>query len=254
MSVDWEDRRAMLVQLLEREPYLSVSALARRFEVSEPTVRRDLRSLASTGKLLRVRGGAVSRQSAMAEWPFHARFEQRQQEKEQIAGLALELVKPEMVVALDIGTTPLYLAPWLAGMGITVVTPSIRAATLLAGGKAQVLVSGGRLRAGELSLIGSAGLRFVRSFRFDIFFMSVGGVSERGLTDFNLDEIEMKQEVKLRSAQTYALADREKFGRSSGLVICGIQEVNAILTDPGVDPGQRAAVEALGGHVRVARP
>lgn len=239
-------RRQDILRLLDKEPYLSIAALARRLNLSEPTIRRDIRALSEEGKLTRVRGGAVSRSAVPPESPFHARYTAQSTAKRAIAAAAATLVRSLNVIALDVGTTALYLAEALVDQNITVVTNNVRAATILTSKINNVMLAGGRVRPGELSVVGSAALRFVRNYQFDVFFMSIAGISERGITDVNLDEIEMKQEMRLRSARTVVLADHTKFGYSSGLVVCGLKDVDLVITDRSPGPSLSAKLRDEG--------
>ncbi|MCL6549022.1 MAG: DeoR/GlpR family DNA-binding transcription regulator [Alicyclobacillus sp.] len=252
MSEDTAKRRQDILRLLDKEPYLSIAALAKRLNLSEPTIRRDIRALSQEGKLTRVRGGAVSRSSVPAESPFQARYTAQRDAKRAIAAAAARLVHSLSVIALDIGTTPLYLAEALVDHNITVVTNNVRATAILSQKISNVMLAGGRIRPGELSVVGSAGLRFLRNYQFDLFFMSAAGISDRGITDVNLDEIEMKREMRLRSARTVVLADHTKFGHPSGLVVCGLKDVDLIITDRPPAPDLAEMLRSEGVEVWVA--
>jgi DeoR/GlpR family transcriptional regulator of sugar metabolism len=245
-------RLEQIERILNQEPFVDVAGLAARVGVSLATVRRDLAELTRQGRVLRVRGGAVGRVAEVPETPFGWRYHLHQGEKQEIAELAATKVREGDTIALDIGTTPLYLARWLARRHVTVVTNSLRAADLLADGEATVVVTGGDMRAGERSLLGAHALATIRHYRFDVFFMSVGGVSARGITDYNIREIEIKQEFLRRSEAVYALADSSKFEHRAGIVVAEVANVTAILTSSGVDDALTEGVVQAGGRVERA--
>jgi DeoR family glycerol-3-phosphate regulon repressor len=237
---------------MEQEPYLSVADLASRYGVSVATVRRDLALVARQRSLTRVRGGVVSPAAIPDESPFGWRYGMQHGEKEAIAAWAAAQVRDGDTLGLDIGTTPLYLARLLRRRQVTVVTNSLKAADLMADGTASVVVTGGTLRPGERSMLGGHALALVRRFHFDLFFMSAGGVSSRGLTDYNVQEVEVKQEFLRLSDRTYALVDSSKFGRRAGLVVAELSRITALVTGALPAPNILEEIRAAGGRVEVA--
>lgn len=201
---------------------------------------------------MRIRGGALAASSAGEESPFGWRYRLYRAEKEAIALLAERKVRDGDIIALDVGTTVLYLARRLARRRITVVTNSLHAASLLADGSATVILTGGSVRPGERSLVGVHALSTLSNYRFDHMFLSVGGISCRGVTDFNVPEVEVKQEILRRSDRAYALADSSKFGRSAGIVVTALGSLTAILAATAPSAEAVAEVTGAGGCVEFA--
>ena len=52
-------RKQQILQILTEEKQVMSGELSQRFNVSEDSIRRDLRELAAEGKLQRVHGGAL---------------------------------------------------------------------------------------------------------------------------------------------------------------------------------------------------
>lgn len=225
-----EARREKVLALLRDEPFLSISDIARRLGISEITARRDVNAIATESQVTRVRGG-VFRVPDDEELPIGWRYHLCRAAKQAIAEKAAALVEDGDVIALDIGTTALYLAPLLARRDVIVVTNNLRAADLMADGIARVVVLGGVVRPRERSIVGENVLRSLAPYRFSKFFMSVSGVSTRGFTDPNHDEILIKQTVLSLSDRTFVLADHRKFGLAQGLVIADLKVVTAVITD-----------------------
>src|SRR5699024_10506337 len=131
-------------------------------------------------------------------------------EKRQIATKAATLLEQSRTIFLDIGTTALAVAGALAdSFEGTVITPSMRAAyTLSDTARIEVIVPGGKLRGGDMSLAGPATRSFLADVYPDIAFLGTGGVDiETGITDFELDEIDIKRTVVANSDRVYALTD-----------------------------------------------
>jgi DeoR/GlpR family transcriptional regulator of sugar metabolism len=131
--MDVRARRSEIVGLLQRNGKRETAELSGRFGVSEMTVRRDLEALEREGVLKRVRGGAISATSRSYEPPFAFRTGRNTEEKTRIGLAAAEMVSEGETVILDVGTTALAVARVLQERrNITVLTPSLRVAWLLA--------------------------------------------------------------------------------------------------------------------------
>lgn len=245
-------RREQVLALLKDEPFLTIAEIARRLSISEITARRDVNAIASDSQVTRVRGG-VFRVPDGEELPIGWRYHLCKNAKQAIAEKAAELVRDGDVIALDIGTTALYLAPLLAKRDVIVVTNNLRAADLLADGIARIAVLGGNVRPRERSIVGREVLRSLQPYRFSTFFMSVGGVSLRGFTDPNQEEILIKQAILDTSDRTFVLADHHKFGLSEGLVIADLKAATAIITDQETLPEDLVRFKDAGANIITAQ-
>ncbi len=206
------ERLAQIAALLRENRYLSVELLARRMGVSPVTIRRDLGGLARQGVATRVHGGLMANDVPPDDASFASRYRQQADEKGAIARRAAAHVRDGNTVALDVGSTAVYLARELAARRVTVVTNSLRAAQTLADGRATLVVVGGYLRPGEHSLLGPEAISVIQKFRFDTFFLGAGGASPRGVTDHSVEEVEVKRAFMRCSNHTFALLDSSKLG------------------------------------------
>src|SRR5438105_11180070 len=117
------ERRRSIMQTLQRDGKVLASELSKNLHVSEDTIRRDLRELASAGVLQRVHGGALPRSPVTAS--FTARQQQASGAKAAIAQAAVRLIRQDQVIILDGGTTPLQVAQHLPpDLRATVITHS----------------------------------------------------------------------------------------------------------------------------------
>ncbi|MGW7518972.1 DeoR/GlpR family DNA-binding transcription regulator [Streptomyces sp. NPDC054796] len=245
------ERHRRIRLTLARQRVVSTEELARSLEVSPETVRRDLVTLESQGVLVRVHGGATGPPPASGEEAsFEERLDTARAAKEAIGAAAAGLVRPGQTVVIDIGTTALEVARALpADFHGTVATCSLLAAAELAGRpRVEVLVSGGRLRAGDLACSSERARAFFADINADVAFLGSGGIeAERGLTDFHLDEIAPRRAIIAGAAASYVLADATKFGRVAPHRVCGLGELGGVITDAPPPKGLRSAVERAGG-------
>ncbi len=211
------------------------------------TVRRDLEALERDGVLKRVHGGAISAVSTSYEPPFVSRASRNAEAKERIGRAAAGLLSEGETVILDVGTTTLEVARALRGRrNITVLTPSFRAAQLLADEPGiRLMVTGGVVRPGELSLVGDLAEQAFRDLRFDTFLMGVGGIdADAGLTEFNLDDARVKRTALASVRRCVVVADASKLGKVAFARVCPLEGIDVLVTDDQSGPDDLAPVRA----------
>jgi DeoR/GlpR family transcriptional regulator of sugar metabolism len=251
------ERRIAIVDEIRKRPVLRADELALRFAVSVETVRRDLRALQHDGVLDRVYGGATPARHRSAEGTFDRRRTQHLTRKRAIARLAARLVKPGETVVLDVGTTALEVARALPQTWRgRVLTCSVPVAAELAGRpRTEVLLSGGRVRAGDLAVSGSHAVAFFAEYSPDRAFLGSGGVHpEAGLTDYHPDEVDARRVVVQRAGRSYVLADSSKLGVVAVRKVCDLDRITAVLTDGHDNADVAAALTAAGVELITAQP
>ena len=138
------------------------------------TVRRDLKSLAERGKVLRTHGGAALAERVSFEFDFLHRLREHQAAKDAIAVAAAAVVEDGESVLLDSGTTTLALAKQLCQkQRLTVVTTSLPiAAQLQYDRHIEVLLLGGYVRPSSPDLVGAMTEANLESLRADVAFLA----------------------------------------------------------------------------------
>ena len=151
------DRRTTIAERLKVNREASIAELAFAFGTSEMTIRRDLELLEVKGLARRIRGGAISTQGRSYEPPILQRGAFRSDAKKRIGAVAAGLLHPDETVILDVGTTTLEMAKAIApDLSLSVITSSLLIASELdRKPKVRTIVTGGVLRSGEMSLVGS---------------------------------------------------------------------------------------------------
>jgi len=241
-------RRMTIVNMLEARGRVSVAELSRLSKVSDMTIRRDLEALEREGVLRRTRGGAVSAISLSYEPPYIIRKDSNASAKSRIAQRASELLNEGETAILDVGTTAVAIAKALKGrVNLTVLTSNLWAAAILADEPGIVLmVTGGTTRARERSLVGSLATRAFGELVFDVFFLGVAGVHpEFGVTDYNMQEAEVKREAIRAAQRRIVVADSSKLGKVAFAKICGLDQIDMIITDSQA-PEEIAALKSEG--------
>ncbi len=247
-----EERRQHILVLLEQKGAVTVAELCERFGVSEMTVRRDLAALERRGLLRRVHGGAVNARGRSYEPPFLVRSGQYVEEKRRIADAAVQMIHEGDSIALDVGTTTLEIAKRLEGVhNLTVITPSLHIANVLANlPHARLILTGGILRPGELSLIGHLAERVFQELYVDKLFLGVGGLDlEAGLTEYNLEDAQVKRAMLRSAKECIVVTDSSKLGRVAFAAVAPISAMDVLITDRGADPEILSRLEEQGVKV-----
>jgi DeoR/GlpR family transcriptional regulator of sugar metabolism len=244
-----------LLQLLEGHGTLSIDDLARRIEVSNSTLRRELRDLAAEG-VVRVSTGNVSLTSlSKEERPFALRALINRAEKARIGRAALELVHNGDTVFISGGTTTLELAKLLPGQRrLTVITNALRVVDLLVDQPGIDLVAlGGAVRPGEQTLHGHLTELGVAQFRADKLFYGIEAVSlQHGLTHSQITEVSTDRALANAATQTIVLADHTKFGQVAPALVMPIEKVHVIVTDRDLPPEVLQGLRSRAIHVILA--
>jgi DeoR family transcriptional regulator of aga operon len=230
------DRQHLALQALEDRGEVTVAELSREAAVSEMTIRRDLEALERQGLVRRVHGGAISPVSRGYEPPFALRAGRRGDVKVRIGERAARLVGEGEALIVDVGTTSLELARALADRtGLTILTPSLRAAEVLTQNPdLRVIVTGGIARAGELSLVGDLAERAFADLHCDTAFLGAGGIDpDAGVTEFNLDDARVKRAALASARRCVVLADSTKLERVAVASVCPLNRVDVLVTDEG---------------------
>ncbi|MEN4979453.1 DeoR/GlpR family DNA-binding transcription regulator [Erwinia billingiae] len=246
-------RKQRILEHLLKEGQVLSKDLSVRFEVSEDTVRRDLRELAAEGRLQRVHGGALPSSSATAT--FSERKSLKTDAKRKVAQKGAELISSGQVVIIDGGTTTSELIACLPDdLRITVVThsPSI-ALGLIEHPSIEVILIGGRLFKHSVVTVGAATIEGIGKIQADIFFMGVTGVhAEAGLTTGDYEEACIKRAFSGRAAETVVLVSPEKINAASPFVIGDLGLIDTIVVDSGADENWVRSIEEKGVTVMKA--
>lgn len=249
------ERQKQILSLLTRQGRLSVTEIVEQFEISVATARRDLESLASQGKALRVHGGVVAVEQAPPELPILERESEQPDEKILIGRATAELIHSKETVFLGSGTTVLEVARALRNRNnLTVITNSLPVLNMLAGIQGITVVSlGGMLRESELSFIGHITEQALTEVRADKVIMGTRGVSlEHGLTNEYLQETLTDRAILKIGREVIIVADHSKVNRVSTALLAPLKIVHTFVTDSKADKKFLQALKKNGINVVMA--
>ncbi len=248
------ERHQHILQRLQEKGSVTVIDLCRELDVSSVTIRKDLKLLEDRQTLYRTHGGATLINPYTIDRSVVEKEKMQSAEKAAIAQEAASMVNPNDSIIIASGTTVLAMARHLQPQGsLTVVTGALNVAIeLIRHPQVEVLQLGGTMRKSSTSVAGLYAERILDDFFCSKLFLGVDGIDlEFGLTTTNVQEAHLNRKMMQVSQKTIVLADSTKFGRRGFGRICGIEEIDRIITDKGIPPHTVKALESLGVKVTV---
>jgi DeoR family transcriptional regulator, fructose operon transcriptional repressor len=227
-------RQATIRERFAGQPGVSISELAREFDVSEMTIRRDLAALESKAQIHRTHGGAVLTERMMLEFDYRDRRETNRAAKCAIAAAARKRVRAGQRLILDTGTTPLELDALLKdGKNLTVITPSLAVASELQHAEGvEVILLGGVLRRGSPDLTGPATEHCLELFAADMAFQGADAIGRDGsIYNSDLRLARVDKQMRRVANRCCVLADHSKIGQTALARSGSLADVDMFITD-----------------------
>lgn len=248
-------RHELILKKLQQTNRVSIDDLSKEMQVSGVTIRKDLKLLEDKNLLFRTRGGASINNPYKIEKPIHEKELIKVKEKQRIARTAASLIGENDSIIIGSGTTVFELARCLhPPQRLTVITPALRVALELSNRpNVEVLQLGGMLRTNSSSVAGFFAEKILEEISSGILFLGVDGIDlDFGLSITNLAETSLDQKMMNASQVTVIMADSTKFGQRGLGRICGLDQIQYIITDSGVSPEIINKVEERGIKILIA--
>lgn len=248
-----EQRRALILEILNRKGSVSVTELHRRLEVSRETLRRDITRLAGDDRLIKIHGGALSLSSS--EPAFSERMSLNIEGKRAIGRLAAALIPDGASLILDCGTTTICLADHLMERRrLTVYTNDIQIAAKLAGlNDNRVLLLGGEVQGADGAIFGHDADQMLENYFADFAVVGISAFStERGLMDYSREAAELRSKMLNHAGTNILLADHTKFERRAPVRISGVSRLDNLVTDLNPPKSIARAIKTLFAKIHIA--
>lgn len=252
MSIRNEERRARLLEALNAGE-VDIDDLARRFDVSPSTVRRDLQHLSRNNAVRRTYGGAIL-VGETTEATLDQRLAAQGSQKQAIAAAALDLIANGDTLILDAGSTVAAFGRMLLSRKLRIITNNLALLPFLAKApEIEVVVLGGILRATSMSTVGAIANGVLQHMTADRVVMSADGVvAGRGLCEADLDQVALKSLMMRQAKDIIVLADASKLDRAEQNAWAPLPSRWVLVTDAGASDEQRRRFAEAGARVIVA--
>jgi DeoR family fructose operon transcriptional repressor len=231
--LDAPSRRSDLLQLIRAKGKLEVGGLADLLGISAETVRRDLRSLELQGLIRRGYGTAYPVESGAFESALGVREGINPEEKIRIANAVIAHIGEAQTIYIDEGYQTQLIAQRLPSTRqLTVVTPSLPIATLLATkSNISVVMLGGRVRGSTLGVVDSWASEMLGRLTIDLAIIGANGVSlERGMTTPDPAVAAVKSAAVKAALRRIFIAAHHKFGTATFVKFADVQDFEVMIT------------------------
>ena len=235
MSLAGEARKKFILEQLRLKGQVSAGKISEILKISTESVRKYLCQLEKANKLQRVYGGAISLKK---EPDFQTRRVINLEGKNKIGRIAASLVEPGDVLALDEGTTPKEMLPYLCGVDdLTIVTGSlviIRSLIALSSKgyyKGKAIFIGGSVDFGNMRVCGPEAGQQICDYNFTKVFIVVDGLDKNGVSCYDQDKGFLSRLMMKNSTCNIVLCDKTKIGRKRFFNLADFAEINYVVSD-----------------------
>lgn len=241
-----EERLQLILEQLTKGSKVQLADMSRLLNVSEDTVRRDIKELDIQGLLKAVRGGAIANSTI----PQHYRDREKYDvsHKLRMAQKAIPFLKNGQTIFMDGGTSVLAVAKMIPkDLKLQVVTNSFPVADALEDHPtAEVVFAGGRLYKTAFTTIGQQAIDTIRNVRANIYFFGVSSIHTIGLTARSYEDSLVKRAMVENAQQIIALSTLEKIDTAESFFICPITKVDVLITEADSDDPKLQPYKDLG--------
>lgn len=248
-----QERQQWILQRLRQQGRVVAAELAAEFQVSEDSIRRDLRELAAQGLCKRVYGGALPLTVALQS--LKQRRGEHAGRKQALARKAATLVRQGQILLIDAGSTNTAIAAALPErLGLTVVTnaPDVALALMDREGF-EILLIGGRIDPRIGGAVGAQAVKALQGIRADICFPGACAMDlHGGLWGFDSEEVLFKRTMVECSGEAVVVVTSDKLGAVATHRVAELAEVQHLVVEHDVDKATRASYASRGVTVHRA--
>ena len=237
-------RREIIEDLINTQGTVVVSELAERFELTEETIRKDLKRLEERGALKRIYGGAV-RVNINKEVDVNVREKLLIDEKELIGATCARFIDTYDTVFFDGSTTASFVAKAAINKPRTVITNSLIIADIFAmSSRTKLVLVGGNFDPSRKIFLGKTTEDCLKRYRFNKAFISCEDIHlQHGLTDANETRALIRRMVIQQAEHTYLVVDNTKFNGTAPFFIAPLNTISTLVTNKAVSDVWRSELK-----------
>ncbi|MCG1637484.1 DeoR/GlpR family DNA-binding transcription regulator [Staphylococcus epidermidis] len=227
------ERREKIIEKLEKKEFLELKYLHKSLDISMETLRRDVQQLIKEGLISKEYGGIRIKKENNGESIIEKRLNKNLEMKQQIAKKALAQIEDGDCIFLDSGSTTLQISKELGSRkNLTIITNSIPVIMEILDQGHTIISIGGKVRSSEQSITSYDFLFNFDRLNIDKAFICCSGISfEKGITDYNFEEIETRRKILNISNHIFLTADSSKCNQIVTVKICDLEDIDTLITD-----------------------
>jgi len=248
------ERHRLIRKLVDERSIVSLADLVEILGASEATVRRDIGTMAERREINRIRGGAESvrprHEAHLVGSPFALSQGIAVAEKRAIGRAAAHLITPGDSLIITGGTTTYALVEFLPAENLDILTNSIPIVTrLLATGRNRVTMPGGTIYREQNIVLSPFEDDASTHFWARTLFTGCFGINRFGLMEADPLIVQSQTRLLRRCEQLVVMADSRKLRQRSSIVIAGLEQLHALVTDAGATDSELEPFRAAGVQV-----
>jgi len=252
------ERERLIVAALGPTGFVSYRELESLLDASPATIRRDLTRLEDEGRIVRVHGGARRPEEPeptprLIGTPFDQSITLHAGIKRAIGKAAAALVAPGEGIMIDGGTTTLQMCPHLAGMHCQVLTNSLHIVNaLLPQEDTRILLPSGALFREQNIILAAPGEEAMPRFHAPKLFMGAAAVGPQGIMQADVVLVAAERRLIDHAEEVILLVDSSKFAAKAGTIVCRLDEIDVVVTDPGISAPAKDMLQSQGVRLVIA--
>ena len=208
-------RLEIIKDYLRTHKDVQINEITKVLDVSESTIRRDVKKLAKDGFLKELYGSIVYVEQRNEDVLLYNRLTENVEAKEKIGKKAAKLIDDNMLVFIDAGTTTFYLIKNIKAKNVTFVTNGLNIAIELQKNNHKVYLLGGEIKLVTLAMIGEVAIDALSNYKFDLAFIGANAIDKNGYTTPDpLEGVIKKQAIK-HANNSIILADSSKLNSTT---------------------------------------
>ena len=227
------NRHENIISLINKNGFATVEEMAKLYNVTPQTIRRDINFLDNEGYVSRYHGGAGP-SSSVENVAYRHRKELLLEEKKKIAVNVASIIPDKSSLFINIGTTTEVVANALCDHNkLRIMTNNLNVAAIMSKKEGfEVIVAGGIVRSKDGGITGESAVQFIKQFKMDIGIIGISGIDLDGtLLDFDFREVHVARTIIENSRKVFLVADHSKFGRNAMVKLGNIREIDTLITD-----------------------
>lgn len=257
------ERETLILAALQPTGFVSYRDLEARLNASPATIRRDLARLEDAGQIRRVHGGArlslsieptETSSAQLLGTPFDQSITQNLAAKQAIGRAAAAMCQTGEGIMIDGGSTTLQMCPHLAGRNLQVLTNSLHIVNaLLPQAGTRILVPSGAIFREQNIILAPAGEDSMPQFSAPKLFMGAAAVGPQGVMQADVILVAAERRLIDRADEVVLLVDSSKFASQSGTIVCGLDEIDVLITDTGLSDQMKDALARADVKIIIAQ-
>ena len=237
------ERLESMEQYILSHDQASMTELCEKFGISMNTARLDVAYLVNKGVVCKIYGGVKKKVTETENTistveDFFIRSQTNVLQKRMIGKTAASLIEDQDVLFVDSGSSTMFIMDFIPDeLHVTVLTGSLSAVYYAASHpNISIFMLPGKYNRKTNSVSDISAAQYLSQFNFDKAFLAASAISEEGnLTVYSSSECNLKKIAIANSSQKILLADSSKFNKRSMLTYSTLEEMDTIITDPGID-------------------